>query len=200
MPRHLEMVWTKCQPKSWSGQNANHEKKSRTKCQPRLAFCPVGILSGWHFVLPPTQLHWKISSLVAILKKEMLKKCGNPNYSCFELWWNHFGGPHKPPVLKPTFHDQHVNRIWLFHFTFLNKCFFTIKQVFYVPLPLTCPWLCLHSWWFESGNQHCNIALQIKVFQQTWYCGFSSNWILHYFPSVRACVRHRRDISHFSHI
>ena len=29
------------------------EKKSRTKCQPRLAFCLVGILSGWHFVLPP---------------------------------------------------------------------------------------------------------------------------------------------------
>ena len=29
---------------------------------------------------------------------------------CFELWWNHFGGPHKPPVLKPTLHDQHVNR------------------------------------------------------------------------------------------
>ena len=39
----------------WSGQNANQkvdpdkmpttEKKSRTKCQPRFAFCPVGILS-----------------------------------------------------------------------------------------------------------------------------------------------------------
>ena len=49
----------------WSGQNANQkvgpdkmpttEKKSRTKCQPRLAFCPVGILSGWHFVLPPLE-------------------------------------------------------------------------------------------------------------------------------------------------
>ena len=47
----------------WSRQNANQkvgpdkmptmEKKSRTKCQPRLAFCPVGILSGWHLVLPP---------------------------------------------------------------------------------------------------------------------------------------------------
>ena len=47
----------------WSGQNANQkvgpdkmptmEKKARTKCQPRLAFRPVGILSGWHFVLPP---------------------------------------------------------------------------------------------------------------------------------------------------
>ena len=44
----------------WSGQNANQKvgpdkmpttgKKARTKCQPRLAFCPVGILSGWHFV------------------------------------------------------------------------------------------------------------------------------------------------------
>ena len=56
----------------WSGQNANQkvgpdkmpttEKKSRTKCQPRLAFCPVGILSGWHFVLPPFQsLPWRES-------------------------------------------------------------------------------------------------------------------------------------------
>ena len=53
MPRHVEMVRTKCQPKSWSGQNANHRQKSRTKCQPRLAFCPVGILSGWHFVHTP---------------------------------------------------------------------------------------------------------------------------------------------------
>ena len=50
----------------WSGQNANQkvgpdkmptmEKKSRTKCQPRLAFCPVGILSGWHLVLPPLNI------------------------------------------------------------------------------------------------------------------------------------------------
>ena len=31
-------------------------------------------------------------------------------------------------------------------------------------------------------------------------CGFSSNWILPYFPTVHSCVRHRRDISHFSHI
>ena len=54
MPKHVEMVRTKCQPKSWSGQNANHRQKSRTKCQPRLAFCPVGILSGWHFVHTPT--------------------------------------------------------------------------------------------------------------------------------------------------
>ena len=50
----------------WSGQNANQkvgpdkmpttEKKSRTKCQPRLAFCPVGILSGWHFVHTPGKM------------------------------------------------------------------------------------------------------------------------------------------------
>ena len=33
-----------------------------------------------------------------------------------------------------------------------------------------------------------------------WNCGFSSNWILHYIPTVRASVRHRRDISPFSHI
>ena len=31
MPRHVEMVRTKCQPKSWSGQNANHRKKVTDK-------------------------------------------------------------------------------------------------------------------------------------------------------------------------
>ena len=43
--RHVEMVRTKCQPKSWSGQNANHRKKVTDK-MPTL----VGILSyhrGW---------------------------------------------------------------------------------------------------------------------------------------------------------
>ena len=45
MPRHVEMVRTKCQPKSWSGQNANHGKKVPDKMPTQ-----VGILSGWHFV------------------------------------------------------------------------------------------------------------------------------------------------------
>ena len=63
-PPPLSDVGRGCQDMlRWSGQNANQkvgpdkmptmEKKSRTKCQPRLAFCPVGILSGWHLVLPP---------------------------------------------------------------------------------------------------------------------------------------------------
>ena len=44
------MVQTKCQPKSWDGQNANHRKKSGQNANlgwhyVRLAFCPVGILS-----------------------------------------------------------------------------------------------------------------------------------------------------------
>ena len=49
VPRHVEMVRTKCQPKSWSGQNANHGKKSPGQNANlgwhffRLAFCPVGI-------------------------------------------------------------------------------------------------------------------------------------------------------------
>ena len=41
------------------------EKKSRTKCQPRLAFCPVGILSThhgqgdqWHFFLARRELNF----------------------------------------------------------------------------------------------------------------------------------------------
>ena len=55
-PPPLSDVGRGCQDMlRWSGQNANQkvgpdkmpttEKKSRTKCQPRLAFCPVGILS-----------------------------------------------------------------------------------------------------------------------------------------------------------
>ena len=51
------MIRTKCQNMlRWSGQNAN-QKLGRTKCQPekkaRSKCCLVGILSGWHFVLPP---------------------------------------------------------------------------------------------------------------------------------------------------
>ena len=40
--------------KSWVGQNANHRKKSGQYANLWLALCPVGILSGWHFVLPPS--------------------------------------------------------------------------------------------------------------------------------------------------
>ena len=39
--------------KIWDGQNANHRKKSGQNANFWLAFCLVGILSGWHFVLPP---------------------------------------------------------------------------------------------------------------------------------------------------
>ena len=62
-------IWKKCQNMlRWSGQNANQkvgtDKMPTTEKSPdkmptfgwhyvRLAFCPVGILSGWHFVLPP---------------------------------------------------------------------------------------------------------------------------------------------------
>ena len=56
MPKHVEMVRTKCQPKSWDGQNANHRKKSGQNAKLWLALCPVGILSGWHFVLPPLKI------------------------------------------------------------------------------------------------------------------------------------------------
>ena len=55
MPKHVEMVRTKCQPKSWDGQNANHRKKSGQNANLWLALCPVGILSGWHFVRTPFQ-------------------------------------------------------------------------------------------------------------------------------------------------
>ena len=55
MPKHVEMVRTKCQPKSWDGQNANHRKKSGQNANLWLALCPVGILSGWHFVRTPPE-------------------------------------------------------------------------------------------------------------------------------------------------
>jgi len=45
MPEHVEMVLTKCQPKSWDGQNANLRKKSGQNANLWLALCPVGILS-----------------------------------------------------------------------------------------------------------------------------------------------------------
>ena len=62
MPKHVEMVRTKCQPKSWDGQNANHRKKSGQNANLWLALCPVGILSSWHFVLPPFQPQWELLS------------------------------------------------------------------------------------------------------------------------------------------
>ena len=53
MPKRVAMVWTKCQPKSWDGQNANQRDKSGQNANLWLALCPVGILSGWHFVRTP---------------------------------------------------------------------------------------------------------------------------------------------------
>ena len=47
MPKHVEMIRTKCQPKSWDRQNANHKKKSGQN----------GILSGWHFVRTPYMMN-----------------------------------------------------------------------------------------------------------------------------------------------
>ena len=47
----------------------------------------------------------------------------------------------------------------------------------------------------------CNFEVCSKHFKEIKRnCGFSSNWILLYFPTVRVFVCHRRDISHFSHI
>ena len=73
----------------WSGQNANQkvgpdkmptmEKKARTKCQPRLAFRPVGILSGWHLVLPPCRI------VVAESWTEIQMIMCNAHYSVIDL-------------------------------------------------------------------------------------------------------------------
>ena len=66
MPKHVEMVQTKCQPKSWDGQNANHRDKSEQNANLWLALCPVGILSGWHFVRTPLMLV-VVGTLVLVL-------------------------------------------------------------------------------------------------------------------------------------
>ena len=42
--------------KNWDGQNANHNQKFGQNANLWLAFCLVGILSGWHFVLPPLKI------------------------------------------------------------------------------------------------------------------------------------------------
>ena len=58
----------------------------------------------------------------------------------------------------------------------------------------------LAYWWLMLMNQQYLFLFlnQSGIWRN---CGFSSNWILHYFPlSVRPCVCHRRGISHFSHI
>ena len=53
---------------------------------------------------------------------------------------------------------------------------------------------------FSFPKLAVNVSLACSIWNPTLYCGFSSNWILLYFPTVRVFVRHRRDISHFSHI
>ena len=58
---------------------------------------------------------------------------------------------------------------------------------------------------WRSQRSHRNISFVLRcvvLYMYLYlYCGFSSNWILPYFPlSVCPCVCHRRDISHFSHI
>ena len=65
MAKHVEMVRTKCQPKIGTDKMPTTEKspdemptteKSGQNANLWLAFRPVGILSGWHFVLPPTRM------------------------------------------------------------------------------------------------------------------------------------------------
>ena len=73
MPKHVEMVRTKCQPKSWDGQNANHRNKSGQNANLWLALCPVGILSGWHFVRTPENYQRESFVPASILGKRKLK-------------------------------------------------------------------------------------------------------------------------------
>ena len=47
---------------------------------------------------------------------------------------------------------------------------------------------------FLDKENRVGMYLGSQVTQPCNFCGFSSNWILHYFPTVRPSVRHRRDI------
>ena len=100
-PPHSLMLGGGCQDMlRWSGQNANQkvgpdkmpttEKKSRTKCQPRLAFCPVGISPGWHFVHTPNCWTFILSldphsSLLSRWYFEQYSHCQFQINSVFEL-------------------------------------------------------------------------------------------------------------------
>ena len=55
-------------------------------------------------------------------------------------------------------------------------------------------------WKLENCNHQPKCLFGRDPLAGVFNCGFSSNWILPYFPTVRPSVRHRRDISHFSHI
>ena len=76
--------------------------------------------------------------------------------------------------------------------TGVAECFPNISQALSMQIPSESKLSqVVLKWCPNSGVSHSSYI---------FYCGFSSNWILHYFPTVRPCVRHRRDISHFSHI
>ena len=99
-PKHVEMFWTKCQPKNW---DVNHRKKVRTKCQPLVGilsglFSVVGILSvpifGWHFVLNistcfgPLSESWKMSLCLKYQRSGSVDTMG-PSGWFDEFWWCH---------------------------------------------------------------------------------------------------------------
>ena len=100
----------------WSGQNANQKvgpdkmpttgKKARTKCQPRLAFCPVGILSGWHFVHTP--LNGYSSTLRSTLKATQ-KPYVLPSTCIFDLYLILFDQVYLPPSI--AFHSDNIDNL-----------------------------------------------------------------------------------------
>ena len=86
MPKHVEMVRTKCQPKSWERQNANHRNKSGQNANLWLALCPVGILSDWHFVRLAFCPHtfWCLPLCLQLLLYHV-----RPDYRCTSPWSRH---------------------------------------------------------------------------------------------------------------
>ena len=77
MPKHVEMVRTKCQPKIWDGQNANHRDRSGQNANLWLALCLVGILSGWHFVRTPGLVLINILQ-VCFRLEQVSERCHHP--------------------------------------------------------------------------------------------------------------------------
>ena len=125
----------------WSGQNANQkvdpdkmpttENKSGTKCQPRLAFCPVGILST-HL---RTQIHDIIQGLVYdILLIDILHDTYNHHIDRLQGAWGASG-----EIDRKTFRGKRGERLeiaqkWWFNYLviFPNGWNLTIGQKWFV--------------------------------------------------------------------
>ena len=103
------------------------EKKSGQNANLWLAFCPVGILSGWLFVLPPTnfqvpvRLHEKILELqdpvVGLAYIEELIPENDPEVHISD-YCSHILGPH---ILLSFIHSLHQSSAFFYCGIFVKR-------------------------------------------------------------------------------